>query len=149
MDDNVVMGLAQTMPKLNTLRLGEAPCDEILIGVTTEGPAALSSYCPDLSALRVHFQVASLCASPVNFRMASDPRSVAPQKVCALTDLEVGYIPVPEDSVFMVALNLSLLFLRIKDIGYEDESWERVADVISLSRAIIDHSSEDHPLSTP
>ena len=148
-DDNIVMDLARAMPKLNALHLGEAPCDEIPIGVTTEGLAALSRYCPDLSALRVHFQVASLCALPVNYRVASDPGSVAPQRVCALTDLDVGEIPVPDDSVLMVALNLSLIFPRINNIEFDGENWERVADAIFLSRAIVNYSSKNHPHSTP
>lgn len=149
MDDDIITNLARTMPKLDTLQLGEPPCQEIRTGVTTKGFTALAHYCSDLSALRIHFQVASLCAPPVNYRMVFDAGSTAPRRGCALRSLDVGEVPVPEDSVLMVALNLSLIFPNINSIEYDGENWERVADAVYLSNAIIRCTSKEHHLSTP
>jgi len=147
-DDDVITNLARAMPRLNTLRLGEAPCHELRTGVTVGGLVVLARHCSDLSALCVHFQVAGLCIKPVTSGIASTAGSTALRRVCALTDLEVGKIPIPKDSTLMIALNLCRIFPRI-NIDRKHTGWEKVADVISLSRAIIEYSGKKHSLSTP
>ena len=62
-DDDIITNLARAMPKLDTLRLGDAPCREIPTGVTVEGLVTLANHCPDLYDLCIHFQVDSLSAS--------------------------------------------------------------------------------------
>ena len=62
-DDDIIANLARAMPKLDTLRLGDAPCREIPTGVTVEGLVTLANHCPDLYDLCIHFQVDSLSAS--------------------------------------------------------------------------------------
>jgi len=94
-DDDVITNLARTMPKLETLRLGDDPCHLIPTGVTVKGLVALSHHCQDLSTLRVHFQVASLSAPP---GVGSNPRSITLRRECALKELEVGGIPMPEEA---------------------------------------------------
>ena len=64
MDDGVIMNLARTMPKLETLELGGGPCREIPTGTTAKGLVVLADHCPDLRTLCIHFQVASFSAPP-------------------------------------------------------------------------------------
>jgi len=141
-DDDVVAGLARAMPKLENLELGGEPCCEIPTGVTAKGLVALADHCPDLSFLRIHFQVASLTAPPTVSRMASNAVSAVPRGGCALRDLEVGEIPVPEESVLMVALTLAHIFPHIVYIDGVDENWFKVAGAIRRSKEIIDCSSK-------
>jgi hypothetical protein len=61
-------------------------------------------------------------------------------------ELEIGEIPVPEESVLTVALTLARIFPRIEYIDYVYESWEKVLDAICISRQIVDCSSKEHPL---
>ena len=145
-DDNVVTNLARAMPKLETLELGDEPCEEILTGVTVNGLVVLAHRCPKLLALRVHFQVASLCAQPGVYGLTSGTCSTAPRRDCALISLEVGEIPVPEGLVLMVALTLAHIFPNIESVSCVDEDWEKVVDAIRASRELIDRSSEEHPL---
>ena len=147
-DDDVIMNLARTMPKLETLELGDPPCREIPIGVTIKGLMALSHHCPDLLILRVHFQVASLAAPATIFGMTSNYGSATPRGGCGLRNLEVGEIPVPEESVLVVALTLVHVFPCIASIDGNDENWVKVVDAIRLSRRIINCSSKHHPLRT-
>lgn len=136
-DDNVIMDLAQAMPKLKTLILGDGPCSEITIGVTAEGLAALAHRCPNLSTLCVHFLVDTLSADPSTIGGATSNVGSAPlRKDCALTDLEVGHIPLPEESVSAVTLTLARIFPHINCIDYADKNWERVLDAIRLSRQL-------------
>ena len=134
------------MPKLRFLRLGGTPCRDIPIGVTVEGLVALAHHCPDLSTLRVHFQVASLSAPPA---MTSNAGSSALRMNCSLAMLDVGEIRVQEESVVTVALTLVFIFPHIKEIDYVDENWEKVVDTIHLSRLsrrIVDYSSKERLL---
>ena len=143
-DDDIIGTLAQTMPKLETLQLGDPPCREFPTGVTAEGLAVLANHCPGLSILRIHFQVASLGVPLAISGMASNTGPAAPQRDCALKELEVGLIPVPEELVTMVALTLTCIFPRIAYVEYSDESWGEVMDVIRCTpRQTASYSSKD------
>ena len=149
-DDDAITHLARAMPKLRTLYLGDTPCHEIPTGVTIKGLVILANRCPDLSALRIHFQVNSLSTPPAVLGIASEAGPIALQRDCALVELEVGEIPIQEESVLTVALTLARIFPRIKYIDHvDDEGWQKVLDAICLSREIVDHSGEEHPLSAP
>jgi len=142
-DDDIIINLARAMPKLEILQLGNEPCRRIPIGVTVEGLVVLAHHCPNLSVLRIHFQVASLIAPPATSRITSNAGFTAPRRDCALWLLIVGLILVPEESILMVALTLARIFPRIKSTGYfSDRNWQKVTDVISLSREIIDFSGK-------
>jgi len=147
-DDGVITGLARTMPKLETLQLGRDPCKEIPTGVTAKGLVTLAHYCLDLHTLRIHFQVASLAALPAISGVTPNTRLTAPRRGCALENLEVGEIPLPEESVLMVSLTLAHIFPHIQDIKSGDGKWDKVVDAIYFSKEFVDYSSEEHPLST-
>ena len=102
-----------------TLELGDPPCHEIPTGVTATGLMTLAHHCPDLSTLCIHFQLASLCAPPAISRVTSDVGFPALRRDCAMKNLEVGWIPVPEESVLVVALTVAHIFPRIEDISYD------------------------------
>jgi len=147
-DDNIIVDLARAMPKLKSLELGDAPCSEIPTGVTAKGLIALAHHCPDLSTLRVHFQVDSLSDPPAIDGVTSNASSATPQTGSALWNLEVGRIPLPDESVSTVAATLALIFPRIKCIDYFYTNWQKVMDSISISRKIINYSSKNTPLYT-
>jgi len=130
-DDDTIINIARAMPKLVVLRLGGDPC-QTPTGVTIKGLAALAYYCLHLTILRVHFQVHSLDPLP-----SSIPSSaIIPREDCALTDLEVGEIPVTEVSTLMVALTLLRIFPHLASIEYIDEGWMDVADAIVVSNKL-------------
>ena len=145
-DDDIITNLAQTMPKLDTLELGNPPCHEFPTGVTAQGLVVLAHHCSDLSALRIHFQVTSFCIAPA---IPWTPPTAGPttlRRDCALRNLEVGEIPMPDELVLMVALTLALIFPCIDYIDYIDENWEKVLNAIYLSRQIVIYSSKERPL---
>jgi len=147
-DDDVITDLARAMPKLETLQLGDTPCQPT--GVTVKGFVALSHHCLDLSTLCVHFQVASLSAPPEIGGMASNSASTNFQRRdCALTGLDVGSIRVPGESVLTVALTLARIFPRIGRIEHVDRNWGKVMNAVRLSRKIVDCSSKKYPLLHP
>ena len=148
-DDDIITNLARAMPKLEHLKLGATPCRLIPTGVTAKGLMVLARHCPNLLHLRTHFQVASLSVPPATIGMTSNTVSIAMRRGCALTKLDVGEIPVLEESVLVVALTLVRIFPHLETINYTDESWEKVTDAISLSRRIVDCLGKDRYLERP
>jgi len=144
-DDAIVTDLARAMPKLEKLLLGGPPCRQIPTGVTVKGLVVLAYHCPDLSTLRVHFQVASLIAPPATIGSTPNVEPAALRRDCTLANLCVGKIPMPEQSTLMVALTLARIFPRIKTIDSDDGGWRKVESAIRLSRKIVDFSSKRHP----
>ena len=140
-DDDIIINLSRAMPKLQVLQLGDDPCREITIGVTAKGLMALALHCPNLRRLRIHFQVASLITSPTNPGMTPDVEPTGSWTDCALTELVVGNIPVPEESTLMVTLTLLRIFPRIARIDSCGEEWGEVEDAIFLSKQIVKCSS--------
>jgi len=148
-DDDIIINLARAMPKLEHLRLGDTPCHRIPTGVTAKGLVVLAHHCPNLFYLHIHFHVASLSVPPATIGMTSNPGSVATRKDCALMELDVGEIPMTEESVPVVALTLARIFPRIESIDYVDEKWEKVMDAISISKQIVNCSGKNHHLDIP
>ena len=145
LDDDTIMNLVQAMPKLETLQLGDSPCDEIPTGITIKGLVALANHCLDLNQLCIHFQVASLSTPPTSFGITSDAGSTVLRRDCALRTLEVGEIPVLEESALVVALMLLRIFPCLNNIEYIDDDWEKVVDAIHLTREIVDCSGKAYP----
>ena len=146
-DDDIITDLARAMPKLETLRLGGTPC-ETPAGVTVEGLAVLAHHCTDLSYLSIHFRVDSFYVLPV---IGGTPHAgnVAPRRDCALTDLSVGRIPMPEESVLIAALTLVRIFPNLSGISHKyNSNWGKISSAICLSGQIVDRSSKEHSLST-
>jgi len=145
-DDDIVISLSREMPKLKSLKLGDEPCREFTAGVTAKGLVALARNCPNLSLLRIHFQLASLSIPPASPRMTLGAESTASWVDCALTGLDVGEIRLPKESVLMVALTLLRIFPQISEIYHNDEGWWKVENAIYYSRQIVNCSGKQRPL---
>ena len=147
-DDGIVIDLSQAMPNLQYLGLGEPPCPQFTGGVTAKGLVALAYNCPNLFSLRVHFQVTSLTDPPVGLEVARDAGYSTSWTGCALTELKVGEMLVPEESASIVAFTLLRIFPRIEIIKYLDSIeeaalvWGEVEDMIRRSKQIVDCSSK-------
>jgi hypothetical protein len=148
-DDNIIINLSRSMPKLETFCLGGDPCHQTTAGVTTKGLVALARHCPNLRFLRIHFQVDSFIDPPAIPGMVSNDGPAASWTDCALTDLMVGDIPMPEESALIIALTLLRIFPWIEIINGIDEGWGKVENAINHSKGIINRSSQQHPFSTP
>ena len=146
-DDDIITDLARAMPKLEILHLGKSPC-KAPTGVTTKGLAALAYYCPRLSNLCVHFQIAGLDPSGIP-QVTSGGEPTIPREDCALY-LDVGDIYVPRRSTYIVALTLLHIFPRLRlDIRCIGRRWEEVAYAMKVSRRRASYSSKKHSFDTP
>ena len=136
-DDNIVTSLARAMPKLEILRLGKAPCSA-LTGVTLTGLVALACHCSHLSELRIHMQAGGLGEATADTEQPrlSENAVVIPRVDCALTVLQVGEAPIPQEAVPAVALTLLQVFPRIANVEHVDPRWESVVEMIKLFRRI-------------
>ena len=141
LDDDIIMDLARAMPKLKILRLGGAPC-RIGGGVTVKGLIALGRGCRLLSELRIHFETASFVevATGVMVPTPSNGETIALQQSCALTNLDVGRIPIPtsDGTVLKVTMILLRIFPRLLNVKYVEMKWKEVVKIINLSRQIGD-----------
>jgi hypothetical protein len=144
-DDDIIINLSRAMPKLKSLKLGGNPCRQFTTGATAKGLVTLARHCPDLLLLRIHFQVASLSVPPASPGMTPNAESTPSGTDCALENLVVGEIPVPEESVLTVTLTLLRIFPRISVIFYRDEEWKKVEDAIHNSKQIFERSGEQCP----
>ena len=151
-DDDIIMSMARAMPKLETLQLGDPPCDTPT-GITVNGLISLARLWPRLSELRIHFQAATLVEAVTSptAQSPSDGEPVVRREDCALTDLEVGRIPIPAGSELIIAHMLLQIFpriLNVKDYKYVDQGWRTIADAINDFRRIgtfVHHTGEAHP----
>ena len=147
-DDDTIASLAGTMPKLEVLRLGHAPC-RTPTGATVNGLIDLACRCPNLSKLCIHFQAASLVEAATSAVTQSPTSGELPirRKDCALVDLEVGEIPMSAGSALTVALILLHIFPHILKVKYVSREWKAVAETITDFRRIgtfVHHSSKAH-----
>ena len=133
-NDDVITDIARAMPRLEALLFGY-PC-QTPTGITAKGLTALAYYCPRLSTLRVHFQVSSLDPQGIPGDTPGGGPTIPAD--CALTELDVGEIPLPIESVSVVALALLRIFPRIDDIDSCDGEWEKVMDAIRRSKQLVD-----------
>lgn len=147
-DDNLIMDLVRAMPKLELLRLGGAPC-ETPTGVTVKGLIALASGCRHLFDLRIHFQTTSLVLA-VN--QGAPPPSEGKTAVrlpnCALKDLDVGAILIPEGRELVVTMALLQIFPNLLNITFAGDWWRNIAENITLFKRIgtfVHDTSETHP----
>jgi len=136
-DDDIIMSLARAMPKLEILRLGHMPC-QIPTGVTVSGLIGLARRCPHLSRLRVHFRATSLVEAVTSAATLSPPdgEPFIQREGCALTDLEVGKIPIPAQSELTVAHILLQIFPRILNVEFTNQEWKTVAETVKYFRQI-------------
>ena len=148
-DDDIVINLSRAMPKLKRLRLGNEPCYEPITGVTAKGLVALAHNCRDLSLLRIHLQVASLGVPLAGPGVTPNAESTVSWTDCALTNLEVGKMIMPETSMLMVALTLLRIFPRLIVISGNDPRWAKVSGAMYHSKGIVDRSSKRRPITTP
>ena len=136
-DDDIVINLSQAMPKLNILRLGSEPC-QMPGGVTVKGLVELAYRCTDLSTFRAHIRADSLVQAAVDGMATLSSADEPPvlREECALATLEVGDIPLPEESALTIALALLHIFPRLRDIKYTNARWEDVVNTIRLSKGL-------------
>ena len=107
-------------------------------GATVNGLIDLASRCPDLFELRIHFQAGTLvdvATSAVTTPSPDDDPDVQLEG-CALTELEVGQIPIPAGSASTVALTLLGIFPRMLDVKYVNPEWRKVAEAVKKFRNV-------------
>jgi hypothetical protein len=148
-DDDTIISLARTMPKLEVLRLGGKPCGTPT-GVTIKGLIALACGCLRLSKLRVHFEATSLVqgATGAGASSSSGDGTAVRREDCSLRYLDVGDIPIPEESALEVAITLLQIFPRLLNIEYLEEGWGTVVETIKLFKRVgmfVQDTSKAHP----
>ena len=139
-DDDIITDLAQAMPELEIVQLGGPPC-QTPGGVTVKGLAALAYYCPHLTRLCIHFQVASLCPETFPSIAASEEFSTS-QDSCALYSLRAGGIIVPDGAELMVTLTLLHIFPCLEEIPDSDVTWDSVSEALFYSKRLARVSSK-------
>ena len=137
-DDDIIIDLAQAMPKLRTLQLGKSPCGTIG-GISVVGLIALAVNCHLLSKLCIHFETDSLVGTTVGVGVPpplSNGETKNRQQECALTDLEVGEIPIEPGTRFKVAMALLQIFPHLLNIEFAEWGWVEVVGVVGIVRRI-------------
>ena len=149
MDDETLITLAQIMPKLEILQIGQFSLCDAPGGVTIRGLIALAHYCPGLSSLCIHFQPESLVLGPLTEDVQSFQETCLPWGDCALTTLDVGEIPLSEEQKHVITLTLLRIFPYLETIHHWDPTWEWVAGSIKFFRgvgSIVNRTGETQPL---
>ena len=138
-DDNIIIDLAEAMPKLRILQLGRPPC-RVSTGITFKGLVTLAHRCPQLTRLCVHLQVLGF-SEPASTEPPPPPKHAAiiPRMSCALTNLQVGEAPIVQRSVMAISFTLLQLFPQLLNLEYANPQWRRVVETIELFKRIDGH----------
>lgn len=136
-DDSVIVDLARAMPNLKILKLGNKPC-RTRAGVTIKGLIGLARGCSHLSELRIHFQTGSFNDTAISAQTAplSDGEAKIRRHDCALTNLEVGDIPIQDGDQLTVTVTLLQIFPRLSNIEPVQERWGDVLEGIKQYKRI-------------
>ena len=139
-DDDIDL-LAQAMPHLESLAVGEEPCG-LPSQITFNSLYTASHRRPRLKSLQIHFNP-SLFVTNVDTGSDSgditlglpEPK-VPPSELCSVTTFRVGKIPVPQESnaPYIMALGLLGVFPRLENLENDDGDWEEINDLIGVCR---------------
>ena len=127
--DYDVENLANTLPSLATVKLGEV-CDFNSCRTTVASLLSISTRCLALTVLEIHFNTRTIAG---DIRSLLDGGSGCDKPRCGLEILWVGHLPlrVPEEDIGTVAMGFADIFPRLKHFpGWDDiwdTSWESVA----------------------
>jgi len=124
------MSLARATPELDILKLST--------GATVSGLIGLTSRCPNVFKICIHFQASRLVEAATTVAPPSgfDDEPIVRQKEWALTDLAVGETPIPAESEFVVTLMLLHIFPCILNVDHTNREWKTVAGNIKHLRRI-------------
>lgn len=140
-DDDIDL-LTQAMPRLESLAIGEEPC-EAPSQTTFNSLYIISRRCPRLTTLQLHFNPARFVAK---VDTDSESRDVTlglfefgtpPSELCSVTTLDVGKIPLTRQVAnvsYIMALGLLGVFPRLEQIKYDDSDWDETNDLIGVCR---------------
>ena len=129
LDDPFVCRLAKALPRLETLRLGDAPPNAVT-NVTVESLVALSTNCVDLDFLRIHFDATAIPSR------STYENSQMRKSSCKLRTLSVGSQPPPsgDDDILQFAFAIAHIFPHVEDIWGCEEGWRKVNQHLELFR---------------
>ena len=139
--DNDIDLLTKAMPLLESLAVGEDPC-EIPSQITFKGLYTISRRCPRLTALRIHFNPTLFVTKVDSDSESGDvalglsDSTTPPPDFCSVTTIDVGSIPLPSESntSYIMALGLLGVFPRLEKLEYEDADWEDIDELIGVCR---------------
>lgn len=140
-DDDIDL-LTNAMPHLESLAIGEEPCG-IPSQITFKSLYTISRRCTRLTTLQIHFNPA-MFVTKVDTDSESggialgfpDLNQTPSPDLCAITTIDVGTIPLPEQSntSYIMALGLLGVFPHLEKLEYDDGDWEDIDDLIGVCR---------------
>lgn len=139
-DDHIDV-LTKTMPRLECLTIGGEPCG-IPSQITFKSLYTISRQCSRLTTLQIHFNPAMFVTrvetdpAPGDTVLGLSDLNTPPSSLCSITTIDVGSIPLPQDSntPYIMALGLLGVFPRMEKLEYDDGDWEDVDDLIKICR---------------
>ena len=135
--DNDIDLLTKAMPRLESLALGGEPC-RVRSKITFKSLYAISRRCTRLTTLQIHFDPASFVVKvemdSMDVALGLPDLKTPSSGSCPVTRIDVGYIPVPDESnaCYVIGLGLLGVFPRLKKVGYNDEDWEDIDELIGV-----------------
>ena len=138
--DNDIDSLVKAMPRLESLAIGEGPC-EAPSQITLKSLYTISRQCPRLTTLQIHFNPTFFVTGVVgdsesHVALGLTDLKTPPSDLCSVTTLDVGDILLPPESnvSYIMALGLLGVFPRLEKLEYEDSDWADVDELIGVCR---------------
>ena len=135
--DSALAQLAEALPQLVELFLGDVPCNSPAREVTLAGLLSLSVHCVHLKILQVHFSTLDI-PTDIPDDVLSDSSNQVPLSPshCRLSQLVVGSLPTPTfgRSPLIIAYTLYQTFPRLSKILYANggSPWKEVQEHIDM-----------------
>lgn len=135
--DGSLTQLAEALPQLVELFLGDVPCRSPARGITLAGLHPLSTHCVNLETLQIHFDALDTPMDVPEDVLSKLPDQLPPNSnYCHLFRLVVGGLPVSASakSPAIVAYLLHQMFPRLSKIlrTVEDSPWKEVQEYIDV-----------------
>ena len=137
--DGSLAQLAEALPLLVELLLGDVPCGSPARGVTLAGLHPLSVHCVHLETLQIHFSALDI-PTDIPEDALSNPSDLVPLSPnhCRLFQLVVGGLPISTSgrSPLIVAYFLHQMFPRLSKIvrTLADSPWGEVQEHVDMFR---------------
>ena len=128
--------LANAMPRLQNLVIGEEPC-RVRSKITFNSLYTISRRCTGLRTLRIHFNPDSFITKfKAGFKSGNGDFEIPSSDLCSVTKINVGSITIPTHAYYTMALGLLRIFPCLEEVVHKSFDWEEISRLVGFYRDI-------------
>jgi hypothetical protein len=132
--DQDVERLAIALPKLESLTMGESPCNENTCPTTVRSLLSLSVHCTNLKHLNIHFRTENLRTDMLDMLSYAYSEGLHSRPKCSLEALKVGeMLPNLADyDTVLVSIGMLMVFPSLVKFATMSPAWTKVEMMVKV-----------------